>query len=86
LACEGKLLGRSPVTQQPMVGKTWSVPYCPSGVSYDEAANRLGSWSGLMAQADHSAPADAFVPGDIKTARMFGRHVAESLNRLMVNA
>lgn len=56
------------------------------GVPYDEAANRLGSWSGLMAQAGHSAPADSFVPGDVKTARMFGRHVAESLNRVRVTA
>ncbi|MDP3229260.1 MAG: flavodoxin family protein [Acidovorax sp.] len=52
------------------------------GVPYDEAANRLGSWSGLMAQAGHGAPADAFVPGDVKTARMFGRHFAETLQRL----
>ena len=46
----------------------------------------LGSWSGLMAQAGHSAPADSFVPGDVKTARMFGRHFARSLNRVMVPA
>lgn len=52
------------------------------GVPYDEAANRLGSWSGLMAQAGHSAPGDSFVPGDVKTARMFGRHFAESLLRV----
>lgn len=52
------------------------------GVPYDEAANRLGSWSGLMAQAGHSAPADSFVAGDIKTARMFGRNFAETLQRL----
>ncbi len=58
------------------------LPEQHQGVPYDEAANRLGSWSGLMAQAGHSAPADAFVPGDIKTARLFGRHVAESLQRL----
>ena len=56
------------------------------GVPYDEAVNRLGSWSGLMAQAGHAAPADSFVPGDLKTARMFGRHVAESLDRVMVPA
>lgn len=52
------------------------------GVPYDEAANRLGSWSGLMAQAGHSAAADAFVVGDIKTADMFGRNFAETLHRL----
>ncbi|MGM9488057.1 flavodoxin family protein [Ideonella sp. YS5] len=62
------------------------LPEQHSGVPYDEAANRLGSWSGLMAQAGHSAPADSFVPGDVKTAKMFGRHVAESLNRVMVTA
>lgn len=52
------------------------------GVPYDDAANRLGSWSGLMAQAAHGSPADSFVRGDIKSAKMFGRHVAESLHRL----
>ena len=52
------------------------------GIPYDEAANRLGSWSGLMAQAGHSSPADSFVPGDIKTARMFGRYFANTLYRL----
>lgn len=62
------------------------LPEQHSGVPYDEAANRLGSWSGLMAQAGHAAPADAFVPGDVKTARMFGRHVAQSLNRVMMAA
>lgn len=60
------------------------LPEQHSGVPYDEAANRLGSWSGLMAQAAHSAPADCFAPGDVKTARMFGRHVASTL--LRVNA
>ena len=58
------------------------LPEQHTGVPYDEAANRLGSWSGLMAQAGHAAAADAFVPGDIQTARMFGRHVAETLERL----
>lgn len=62
------------------------LPEQHGGVPYDEAANRLGSWSGLMAQAGHSAPADSFVPGDVKTARMFGRHFAESLIRVMVPA
>ncbi|MEH0167084.1 flavodoxin family protein [Roseateles microcysteis] len=52
------------------------------GVPYEEAANRLGSWSGLMAQAGHASPADSFVPGDVKTARMFGRHFAQTLARV----
>lgn len=58
------------------------LPEQHAGVPYDEAANRLGSWSGLMAQAGHASPADAFVPGDVKTARMFGRHFAQSLVRV----
>jgi NAD(P)H dehydrogenase (quinone) len=55
------------------------LPEQHSGVPYDQAANRLGSWSGLMAQAGHSAAAASFVPGDIKTARMFGKNVANTL-------
>lgn len=58
------------------------IPEQHSGVPYEQAANRLGSWSGLMAQAGHSAPADSFAPGDIKTARMFGRNFATALHRL----
>lgn len=58
------------------------LPEQHAGVPYDEAANRLGSWSGLMAQAGHGAAADAFVPGDTRTARLFGRHFAVTLGRL----
>ena len=52
------------------------------GVPYDDAANRLGSWSGLMAQAEKSSPGHSFAPGDLKTARMFGKNFAETLLRL----
>ncbi|MEJ6001472.1 flavodoxin family protein [Paucibacter soli] len=58
------------------------LPEQHAGVPYEQAANRLGSWSGLMAQAGHGAPADDFAPGDVKTARMFGRNLAETLLRL----
>ncbi len=71
-------------------GMVWvGNPFLPeqhAGVPYDQAANRLGSWSGLMAQAGHGSPADAFVPGDLKTARMFGQHFAETLERVAVPA
>ena len=67
-------------------GMLWAgnpiLPEQHAGVPYDEAANRLGSWSGLMAQAGHASPADSFVPGDIKTARMFGRNFADTLRRV----
>lgn len=62
------------------------LPEQHSGVPYDEAANRLGSWSGLMAQAGHGSAPDAFMPGDLKTARLFGRHVAQTLERVSVPA
>jgi multimeric flavodoxin WrbA len=58
------------------------LPEQHDGVPYEEAANRLGSWSGLMAQAGHAAPADAFAPGDVKGARLFGRNFARTLLRL----
>lgn len=67
-------------------GMLWAgnpiLPEQHSGVPYDEAANRLGSWSGMMAQAAHGAPADSFMAGDIKTARMFGKHFGETLHRV----
>jgi multimeric flavodoxin WrbA len=58
------------------------LPEQHAGVPYEEAANRLGSWSGLMAQAAHNAPADAFAPGDVRTARMFGANVAREMHRV----
>ncbi|MBZ0068635.1 MAG: flavodoxin family protein [Thiobacillus sp.] len=58
------------------------LPEQQTGIPYDDAANRLGSWSGLMAQAGHSAPADSFPAGDIKTARMFGKNFSEALHRV----
>lgn len=62
------------------------LPEQHAGVPYEEAANRLGSWSGLMAQAGHASPPDAFAPGDIKTARLFGRNVAQALLRMDADA
>ena len=61
------------------------IPEQHAGVPYEQAANRLGSWSGLMAQAGHSAPADSFAPGDLKTARIFGSNFAKALHRLSLD-
>lgn len=57
------------------------LPEQRGGVPEAEAANRLGSWTGLMAQAGHASPPAAFPPGDLKTARMFGAHFARSVHR-----
>lgn len=58
------------------------LPETQSGVPDEEAANRLGSWTGLMAQARHGAAADAFPPGDAKGARLFGANFARTVARL----
>lgn len=58
------------------------LPEQHNGTAYDEAANRLGSWSGLMAQSGHAAPADSFSPGDVRTALLFGENFADTLLRL----
>lgn len=67
-------------------GMLWAgnaiIPEQQGGVPYAEAANRLGSWTGMMAQAGHGAPSDEFAPGDIRTARLFGQGFAETLLRL----
>lgn len=67
-------------------GMLWAgnalLPEQHQGVPEEQAVNRLGSWAGLMAQAGHAAPADDFAPGDVRTARLFGRHVATELGRL----
>jgi multimeric flavodoxin WrbA len=58
------------------------LPEQHQGIPYEEAANRLGSWSGLMAQAGHSAPANAFDPGDIRTAKLFGENFSIALRQM----
>lgn len=56
------------------------LPEQHQGVAYAKAANRLGSWSGLMAQAEHGSNAHGFDEGDIKTAQQFGENFALTLN------
>ncbi|MFZ4402910.1 MAG: flavodoxin family protein [Pseudobdellovibrionaceae bacterium] len=53
------------------------IPETYAGVAPDQAANRLGSFLGVMAQAGNEAPDKSFVPGDLKTAKMFGERVAQ---------
>ena len=60
------------------------LPEQHAGVPYEEAANRLGSWSGLMAQAGHASPAGSFAPRDIKTAGLVGENFSSTLQRILV--
>jgi multimeric flavodoxin WrbA len=59
-------------------------PFMPeqqSGVPYDQALNRLGSWTGMMAQAGHSTAGQTYAPGDVRTAEAFGQNFASVLAR-----
>lgn len=48
-----------------------------------ERINRLGSWTGLMTQANHKAPGDiAPGAGDLETARRFGKRIATVTKQL----
>lgn len=71
-------------------GMVWvGNPFLPeqnSGVPYEQAINRLGSWTGMMAQAGHSAPGQSYAQGDLRTAEAFGRNYAQVLARMTAQA
>lgn len=60
-------------------------PFLPeqaSGVPYEQALNRLGSWTGMMAQAAHASGPQNFAPGDVRTAEAFGKNFASTVARM----
>lgn len=64
-------------------------PFLPEqhhGVPYEQALNRLGSWTGMMAQAGHSAAGQTYAPGDVRTAEAFGQNFAQVLARVAEQA
>jgi NAD(P)H dehydrogenase (quinone) len=64
-------------------GMVWvGLGMLPEQVGNPEALNRLGSYVGLMAQADN-VPADQSPPkGDLDTGHRYGRRIAEYARRL----
>jgi NAD(P)H dehydrogenase (quinone) len=55
----------------------------PAQVAGDPAAvNRLGSYIGVMAQADNVPPEQSPPAGDLDSARAYGRRIAEFAGRL----
>lgn len=58
------------------------LPETYSGAKPEDAANRLGSFLGAMAQASQDAPEKSFVPGDLRTATLFGKNFAEQVARI----
>jgi multimeric flavodoxin WrbA len=52
-----------------------------------DAINRVGSFSGLMTQSNALSPADIVPPvGDLETAKLFGKRVADIAGRLSKSA
>ena len=52
----------------------------PAGPSPD-AINRLGSFTGPMSASFQIAPPDAPLPGDLQTAELYGKRIAEITDR-----
>ncbi len=63
-------------------GMLWTgLPMMPTGRSAVDL-NRMSSFLGLMTQSDN-APAEITPPsGDLETARWFGEHIAQVVNRI----
>lgn len=54
----------------------------PGQPGHPDELNRLGSSTGVMAQADNLPPEQAPPPGDLETARYFGARLATLLKRM----
>ena len=59
-------------------GMIWVTPgVLPESPYTPENVNRLGSYIGVMAQSNQGAPETTTASGDIKTAKLYGKHIAE---------
>jgi NAD(P)H dehydrogenase (quinone) len=59
----------------------WIPTGIPTNGSTPEHLNRLGSYSGLMTQADNASPEITPPQGDRKTAELFGQRIANATIR-----
>lgn len=90
----GSLSGDKQVTLQQLVtfamqhGMIWvgQAELAPTmggtDVAPADAVNRIGSYSGLMTQSNNESPDIAPTTGDLETAELFGKRVAEITARL----
>lgn len=68
-------------------GMIWVSSGLPSPVKIEghgakpEDINRIGSYLGLMTQSDNAAPENTPSAGDIESAKLFGRRIAEAALR-----
>lgn len=56
-------------------------PSAPASERGPDTINRVGGFSGLMAQADNDSPAVTPPAGDRETARLYGRRIAQAAAR-----
>lgn len=66
------------------VGQQEAAPtYADGEIPTFDTINRIGSWLGLMTQANHKSKADIAPPkGDLETAKRFGKRVADIAAKL----
>jgi NAD(P)H dehydrogenase (quinone) len=63
-------------------GMIWvGLAMLPEGVGDPNARNRLGSYTGMMAQADNVPPEQSPPKGDLDTAVAYGKRIAEYAKR-----
>ena len=48
-----------------------------ASLGWKDKVNRLGGWIGVMAQADNLPPEQSPPAGDLESARLYGRRIAE---------
>lgn len=64
-------------------GMVWVTPgLLPEAPYAPENVNRLGSYVGVMSQSDIGSPEVTPPSGDIKTAKLYGKHIAEIAKKL----
>ncbi|MEZ5659553.1 MAG: flavodoxin family protein [Burkholderiaceae bacterium] len=88
--CSGQMSGDKLATLQAFSllamqhGMIWVGPAqpVPAEPGDPDAGNRLGSWLGLMAQADNVPPDESPPDGDLESARDYGRRLAGFAIRL----
>lgn len=67
-------------------GMIWAgLPQLPTGTT-PEDINRMGTYMGLMTQADNGSPEVTPPSGDLKTAEIFGAYVARVTQRWVAGA
>jgi NAD(P)H dehydrogenase (quinone) len=63
-------------------GMLWIGQYEPNEYKVTDGKNRIGSYTGVMAECSPTAPADSIPQGDLDTAEAYGKRVAQAAAKL----